>query len=615
MVLLTPTLAQSGRWDSANAATWVSGNGTLFAVTHRPTGRWTLAVPAGAWITSAVLTVTRSSSPMVQVQAWDVDTAGIIAPPVPISRPVLVGPSSTGSTFEVKDLLQAIIDRPGWVSGNAVALFLVWSSGASDSISGWSLTLDYQTARPVQGRVPVQVGVAGVAGIAVPVAGRVPVQVAVAGRAGRAGFVRGRVDAPVTLGGSTVTRAPGKGRVPVTVTPVATPTGRFPIRGRVTVAVALSATIGVASVRRLDADPELWERTLAATAWPDIDGRVELIDETGALVPDQPTVLAARINMDADAGTTWTGALTVAEDSIPLTPEHPLHPDAFTRVRCWWRVRTPDGLGEWPVGVMYVIEQPTIDDDGDQITADIPLGDAVTLIRQARWDRTMSLGGVDAATAIGRIIQDRAPWCPVRVTPSGFPLPATWECGEPGGDPWDDVDKIAEAATLTVYTDRFGVVVVTPHAPVDAPSVGFMEGPDCVVIDVNVSGETSERINQVTVVSSSPDVDPPVIGVAQVTDPSHPLNVGRGYLLSERVESDAVTTQAQAQALAQKTLQDRLSRRSIVKITHRARPDLDPGGAVFVQRARAGVAGQHTVRAWSLDMGTGVQETTLSGGG
>lgn len=144
------------------------------------------------------------------------------------------------------------------------------------------------------------------------------------------------------------------------------------------------------------------------------------------------------------------------------------------------------------------------------------------------------------------------------------------------------------------------------------PILDLIEGDDCRVTDVTASIDLARIANVVTVVSADPEVEPPVWATARDNDPTSPLFVQNGHLLTRRIESGIVTSTPQAQTYADNELADSRSLTQVIEVTHRARPDLSIWDNVRVQALDADVSGVYTVRHFTIDLVAGMQTTTLS---
>ena len=148
-----------------------------------------------------------------------------------------------------------------------------------------------------------------------------------------------------------------------------------------------------------------------------------------------------------------------------------------------------------------------------------------------------------------------------------------------------------------------GIIRVDPRPTVGAPRAEFVEGDGTALVELSsVETDLDWVLNKVTVASASPDVDPPVTGVATDDDPSSPLWVGHGHLYTRRIENAIITTQQAAETMARNILADRAPVATVqaAVVPH---PHLDPGDTVSIGRARAGATGAYSLVSWSLTLG------------
>ena len=68
-------------------------------------------------------------------------------------------------------------------------------------------------------------------------------------------------------------------------------------------------------------------------------------------------------------------------------------------------------------------------------------------------------------------------------------------------------------AGMVVRTDRLGTITVRPDPDPSAVVADWQEGPSCPVVELKAGTKTSTIPRRVVVVSTSPDVTPPVVGV------------------------------------------------------------------------------------------------------
>ncbi|UNX54075.1 DUF5047 domain-containing protein [Georgenia sp. TF02-10] len=625
--------ADDGSWASSSGAYRSTGNTTT---TSGPAGLRFVGVPVtpGALVSSAILDVraTGAAEPFT-VEVFTTDDQPPFADnghTAPSGHPVTATPAGQDYRVDVTAAVRAIVARPGWRAGNALGFKLTATGklsqiGTVETPPAATLTIEYEATKYLDpaGALLVPVELPG----AVEVEQSITVQ---------------PFTVPVTLPGAVDVVAP---RV-ITAEPLDVPVtlpGGASLSGTgtappLTVAGALVVPVTLPGVPTLQvtiapAPPPIpWRELVVSEAFQEaLDGReieqsarVEIVAEDGTVLATlggeaatHPGVESASVTCDSGASIRWGLSMTVTDETLfPRTPGDLLHPLAHNRARVWWRLQLPDGTwGEVPVGTYY-LEVPDLDDQPDgPIVFSVTGSDAVAEIKRATWDTAVQVGGMTCSDAIAMILASQAPWAPTAITPTGHRLPTDYEPGEPGGDPWADVERIAAAAGMVAYVDRMGVVTVEPIPTGAVPVAVFTEGAGATFSDVRVGLDLDDLANKVTVVSTSPDVEPPLTAVATDDDPSSPLWIGHGHTYHKRVESGEITTQAQADDLARATLADLQQPVEQVTVTHLPRPDLDPGDTIVLERARAGVAGPRRVVSWSLDLpadGSGMQTTTTT---
>lgn len=329
-----------------------------------------------------------------------------------------------------------------------------------------------------------------------------------------------------------------------------------------------------------------------------LDGQLTDMSE----IPIRRGVAAWQVQAVADDPVTRTCTLTLTDPSFVPRPgavTDLFHPLGRRRARIWWLVWS--GAQWWPVLLgTFHLDAPSIDGAG---VMSIGGFDSVGLIKKAKWRKPLSLGGVACHTAIQKILTARAPWISYSITPTDYTLPADYEVGAPGADPWDDVERIQAAAGLIVYSDRAGQIIGELRDRERAVVADFTEGDGCTMTDLSRSLSLEDFANVVQITSSHSSVDPPLTAEAKNDDAASPGWVGHGYEYVYSEASDAVTTQDQALALARFRLIEKTALSEAVSVQARANPVLDPLDLVTVSSAKAGAAGTYQVQAisWSDD--------------
>jgi hypothetical protein len=119
----------------------------------------------------------------------------------------------------------------------------------------------------------------------------------------------------------------------------------------------------------------------------------------------------------------------------------------------------------------------------------------------------------------------------------------------------------------------------------------------CPVVELKSGTKTSTIPRRVVVVSTSPDVTPPVVGVW-----TNPDADSQTIVTEQRIESSTVTTVAAAESLARMSGERWARPQQSVQVTVPARPDLGYRDPVALTRHQAGVSGVYRVQSWDLTL-------------
>ncbi len=340
--------------------------------------------------------------------------------------------------------------------------------------------------------------------------------------------------------------------------------------------------------------PDAWQAAVTAQRRL-VSSRVEAISRSGVVLGEVP-VDGVRVSYDGDQAECWRADFALSDPAmVPLSTRSWLDGRSGTRLRVWWRLSTTLGWLECPVGT-YVVEDPKVSDEG-ATSISVPGLDPLAVARRGRYGaRVVPVGGMTVTAALTRLFAVVAPGYPVAVESSTVTLPASYELWD--RDPAEDWAEIAAMAGMVVRTDRWGVITVRRPPVGGAPVADWQEGPTCPVVDLTASLRTSTIPRRVVVVSTSPDVTPPVVGEWRNPD-ADSLSI----VTETRVESSTVTTVAAAESLARMTGERWARPQQSVEVTVPARPDLSYRDVVSLARATAGVAGAYEVAGWDLTLG------------
>jgi hypothetical protein len=207
-----------------------------------------------------------------------------------------------------------------------------------------------------------------------------------------------------------------------------------------------------------------------------------------------------------------------------------------------------------------------------RITGTLSIGvpglDVLSVARRGKYGASVvQVGGMTVSAALQRLFDTVAPGFPVSIAPSTATLPASYELWD--RDPAEDWTEIAAMAGMVVRTDRLGTITVRPDPDPTAVVADWQEGPACPVVELKSGTKTSTIPRRVVVVSTSPDVTPPVVGVW-----TNPDADSQTIVTEQRIESSTVTTVAAAESLARMSGERWARPQQSVQVTVPARPDL-----------------------------------------
>lgn len=324
--------------------------------------------------------------------------------------------------------------------------------------------------------------------------------------------------------------------------------------------------------------------------------------ELGAPVP----IVDGTIRYSGESSEQWAADVTLEDYLwVPLTPDDYLDPRAGYRLRIWWELLTPSGWGSVTCGT-FTLHDPDISDDG-RLSMSLQGVDAITEAKRGGYGgQTLSVGGQTVAAALQLIFDTVYPAAPTSIPETTVTLPAPYELG--ARTPFEDWTEIALLAGWVVRADRDGVIVAGPPSTDPTSRATWQEGPDNRVTTIRREVTTSEMINRVVVVSTSPEVVPPILAIVEDTDESSPTWVGKGRIWEDRIESDAVATQDAADNLARLHYGLRRLPTETVTVRLPPRPDLDYRDVVTIGRRRVGATGSYRVSGWTLDLSGGPME-------
>ena len=338
-------------------------------------------------------------------------------------------------------------------------------------------------------------------------------------------------------------------------------------------------------------DPTVWAAAVAAVDRV-TDYRVEAVTGTGESLGDVP-VDGVRVSYDGDQAEAWRADFALSDPSmVPQSSGDVLDGRSGTRLRVWWRLLTPQGWMETPCGT-FVVEDPRIH-DGGTLGITVAGRDPLAVARRGGYGpAVIPVGGLTVPDALAALFGAVAPGMPLSIEPSTETVPPVLDLWE--RDPATDWTDIAAAAGMRVRTDRWGTITVAADPDPAVVAADWQEGSSCPVTDLDVEINTSTIPRRVVVISSSPEVRPPVSGAWENPDAD-----SQRLTTEMRIQSPTAQTAAACEAQARLTGERWRRPQQAVKVTVPARPDLNYRTPVLLRRTKAAVAGTFQVAGWDL---------------
>jgi hypothetical protein len=409
-----------------------------------------------------------------------------------------------------------------------------------------------------------------------------------------------------------------------TATPATVPSTLVIGEPSVSYGVATSIPTTVPSTLKIGnpiARVDTWRQLIERDSWKNavtahqrtVGYRAAMIDQEGQHVVDVP-LTSGSIDFDGEAAEQWACQVTIpGEEWIARGPGDYLDPRSGLRIRLWWRLLINGGWVEIPVGT-FVLEDPRISDNGAMPTTSLRGRDPLTIIRRAGYGSlVVSVGGLTVPAALERIMRAVAPQTPFRIESSSTrTLPATYELT--GQDPLDDMVTIARQSDLIIRTDPEGNVVAAPNPDSQIIRADWQEGPDCPVTDLTRAVNTSQMLNSVTVVSTNPEVIPPISVTVEDTDPSSDTWIGGPWgRRATTIRTDSIASEAAARSMAQGILNGRRRPQEEISVEVPPRGDLLYRDKVALKRTMSGVANTYRVAGWNLSFGNALEAPATMG--
>ncbi|MFE9335279.1 DUF5047 domain-containing protein [Streptomyces sp. NPDC007063] len=325
-----------------------------------------------------------------------------------------------------------------------------------------------------------------------------------------------------------------------------------------------------------------WARALATDHGYSV--KVDVIFD-GVVVAEDIAFTDGAVTVDRGSETRRSLSLT-----IPNPSDFPVDPaDTYsvygTRLYVEAGIRYLDGSTERvPLGT-FVLTSIGGDRHLGPLTITAP--GLETLLRRSVWEVATSTDGFGSPagfieTAIMDAIPD-ASFVDLSTGGSGALATATWDAYS---DKWAALADVAKSASCDLYCDANGTFVLAdipdPLSPSLVPVWDVSAGEGGVMVSADASLSVDDVYNRVVVTGeNSADDAPPVVGVAEITDPADPLRTdGPLGVITKTYSSNLVTSEAQAIEVAASLLRVYRAPNREVSISAIPNPSLDAGDCI-----------------------------------
>jgi hypothetical protein len=328
-----------------------------------------------------------------------------------------------------------------------------------------------------------------------------------------------------------------------------------------------------------------------------------------------------RVRMSVQPGCRREGTFTIIDDTGSLSPVEAtdLLNTFGTEVRPWMGIEHAsaplDPLLNRPVdwkllGTLGIYKCRVTDDPTQGLIIELETYDRAKRIQRFGWVDPISKQG-QADIVIRELIVDRYPaatfagWQTSTYTMPNMVFGATGL-----GDPWNDIQQLAESIGMDVYPNESGDFELQPISDLSLTSISdvYEEDddagllPDLVKVDqhptalATVSSETSSDLgfNIVIVTAQSPWISDSLRAVIKDTDPGSATYVGvpdgnssYGAVTFEPPATDKVTTLVQAFDMALGIFRRKSGASRRVSFTSIVNPAHEPGDVIRIRRTRS----------------------------
>lgn len=244
---------------------------------------------------------------------------------------------------------------------------------------------------------------------------------------------------------------------------------------------------------------------------------------------------------------------------------------------------------------------------GGGIGIKIHVNDMSYSIKRNVWQMPYTIpSGLNYGDAIKAMVQDRLPsQSRFNISTSTRTTPLLVYGLQQGGDPWQDIQELAGAIGFEAFFDAAGVFVCRPipNPAVGEPVWTFDQAANPVIAEAEFDLSSDQTFNDIVVIGQSTSSSNPFSAEAFDNDPSSPTYILGDYgRVSERVTSSLITSQDQAQEMADAALYASLGAAATVTLTVVPMPALEPGDVIKISCGNIGVDGTYVINSMTTPL-------------
>lgn len=308
-------------------------------------------------------------------------------------------------------------------------------------------------------------------------------------------------------------------------------------------------------------------------------------------------IQSGTVTLNANAEVRASAELELADDGalglVPTDSDSPLAPFG-NEIRIERGLTYQSGADELVAICVARIERATVSDTGDGLAIRVSGLDRAQKYIDAQFEAPYQVAAAtNAIDAIETVLREVDADAPFALPASAHTTPLL--VAEEGEDRWAFAQGIARAIGGELYHDGDGVLTLAPVLQTATSVATVAEGDGGVLLSLDAEWDRTEAFNRVIVTAESSSETGPVLrGCAtDDADPTSPTYYygpfGRKPML---VASEFVTTEDQANTMAEALLAKNLGITKAVDFGSLVLPHLEPYDAITITRERAGVAAE-----------------------